>query len=129
MVQWLGLHTFTAKGPGSSPGRETKVLRAVWPGQKRKKKKRQTTTKKTVPPPWKTAQRHLVTLEMQLTHDPTILDLEPGEFTPASIRIHTEICSYQPSFITVETRKPPPCLPAVKWIHCDTFLPWNSTQL
>ena len=96
---------------------------------KRKKKKKQTTTtKKTVPPLWKTVQHHLVKLEMQLTHDPTILDLEHGEFTAASKRIHTEICSYQPWFITVKTRKPSKCLPAVKWIHCDTFLPWNSIQ-
>ena len=25
VVQWLGLHTFTAKGPGSIPGQETKI--------------------------------------------------------------------------------------------------------
>ena len=29
VVQWLGLSAFTAKGMGSTPGRETKILQAV----------------------------------------------------------------------------------------------------
>ena len=29
LVQWLGLHAFTAKGMGSIPGRGTKILQAV----------------------------------------------------------------------------------------------------
>ena len=32
MVQWLRLHTFTGKGPGSIPGWGTKILKAVWCG-------------------------------------------------------------------------------------------------
>ena len=32
-VQWLGLCTSTAEGPGSSPGWETKILQATWGGQ------------------------------------------------------------------------------------------------
>ena len=34
MVQWLGLCTFTAKGMGSIPGLGTRILQAVWHGQK-----------------------------------------------------------------------------------------------
>ena len=31
-AQWLGLSTFTAKGPGSIPGQGNKILQAVvWP--------------------------------------------------------------------------------------------------
>ena len=33
-VQWLGLRAFTARGTGSSPGWGTKILQAVWHGQK-----------------------------------------------------------------------------------------------
>ena len=40
MVQWLGLGAFTAEGMGSIPGQGTKVLQAMWHGQKKKKKKR-----------------------------------------------------------------------------------------
>ena len=29
MVQWLGLHAFTAKGPGSIPGQGTKIPQAT----------------------------------------------------------------------------------------------------
>ena len=38
-VQWLGLRDFTAKGPGSIPGRGTKIPQAAWCGPKLKKKK------------------------------------------------------------------------------------------
>ena len=37
-VQWLRLRTSTAGGTGSIPGRGTKILHAVWHGQKEKKK-------------------------------------------------------------------------------------------
>ena len=37
-VQWLGLRTLTAEGPGSIPGWGTKILQAVWHYQKKKKK-------------------------------------------------------------------------------------------
>ena len=30
VVQWLGLHAFTAKGPGSIPGQGTKIRQAAW---------------------------------------------------------------------------------------------------
>ena len=30
VVQWLGLFTFAAKGPGSVPGQGTKILQATW---------------------------------------------------------------------------------------------------
>ena len=30
-VQWLGLCTFTAEGPGSIPGWETKIPHSAWP--------------------------------------------------------------------------------------------------
>ena len=36
-VQWLGLHALTAEGPGSIPGRGTKIPQAVWHGQKKQK--------------------------------------------------------------------------------------------
>ena len=36
-VQWLALCAFTAEGPGSIPGRGTKILQAERCGQKRKK--------------------------------------------------------------------------------------------
>ena len=36
-VQWLGLQAFTAKGPGSIPGRGTKIPQAVWHSQKKNK--------------------------------------------------------------------------------------------
>ena len=29
VVQWLGLHTFTAEGPGSIPDQGTKILQAM----------------------------------------------------------------------------------------------------
>ena len=38
-VQWLGLGTLTAEGPGSIPGRGTEIPRAMWHRQKKKKKK------------------------------------------------------------------------------------------
>ena len=38
-VQWLGRCTFTAEGPGSIPGRGTKIPQALWRGQKKKDKK------------------------------------------------------------------------------------------
>ena len=41
-VQWLGLLTFTAEGPGSIPGRGTKIPQATWcasPPPKKKIKK------------------------------------------------------------------------------------------
>ena len=34
-VQWLGLSTFTAWGPGSMPGWETKILQAARCGKKK----------------------------------------------------------------------------------------------
>ena len=39
-VQWLGLCTFSAEGPGSIPSQGTKILQAVWCGQKTKKEKK-----------------------------------------------------------------------------------------
>ena len=36
-VQWLGLCTSTAEGPGSTPGWGTKILQAAWHGQKKNK--------------------------------------------------------------------------------------------
>ena len=36
MVQWLGCHALTAEGPGSIPGRGTKIPQAAWHGQKTK---------------------------------------------------------------------------------------------
>ena len=36
VVQWLGLCTFTAKGPGSIPGRGTKILQDTQHSQKNK---------------------------------------------------------------------------------------------
>ena len=39
MGQWLGLHPFTARGPGSIPGRGTKIPQAGRHGKKKKKKK------------------------------------------------------------------------------------------
>ena len=38
MVQWLGLHSFIAGGPGSIPAWGTKVLDALWHGLKNKTK-------------------------------------------------------------------------------------------
>ena len=35
MVQWLGLHGFTAEVVGSIPGRGTKIPQAVWPKKKK----------------------------------------------------------------------------------------------
>ena len=40
VVQWLGLHTFTAKRPGSIPGRGTKIIQP-------KKKKRENENERT----------------------------------------------------------------------------------
>ena len=37
-VQWLGLCAFTAEGPGSIPGRGTKILQATWCSQIKKNK-------------------------------------------------------------------------------------------
>lgn len=39
MVRWLGLHMFTAKGAGSVPGWEIKILQAMQYGQTEKIKK------------------------------------------------------------------------------------------
>ena len=36
VVQWLGLIAFTAEGPGSFPGRGTKIPQAAQCGQKNK---------------------------------------------------------------------------------------------
>ena len=38
VVQWLGFHTFTAKGTGSIPSRGIKIPQASWPGQNQTKK-------------------------------------------------------------------------------------------
>ena len=38
VVQWLGLHAFTAEGAGSIPGRGTKIPQASQHGQKKKKR-------------------------------------------------------------------------------------------
>ena len=40
-VQWLGLHTLTAEGQGSIPGRGTKIPQAVWCGQNQKQTNKQ----------------------------------------------------------------------------------------
>ena len=37
-VKWLALRTFSAQGVGSIPGQGTKILQAVWCGQKKKKR-------------------------------------------------------------------------------------------
>ena len=37
MIQWLGFRTFTAEGPGSIPGRGTKIPQAMQHGQKKGK--------------------------------------------------------------------------------------------
>ena len=37
VVQWLGLHALTAEGPGSIPGRGTKILQAAHSNQKKKR--------------------------------------------------------------------------------------------
>ena len=42
MVQWLGLHASTAGGPGSIPGRGTKITRKPRGVATKKKKKNQT---------------------------------------------------------------------------------------
>ena len=42
-LQWLGLGTFTAVGPGSIPGRGAKIRSMTWPQEK---KKNQQATKK-----------------------------------------------------------------------------------
>ena len=39
MVQWLRLRASVAGGAGLIPGQGTKILHAVWSGQKRKKQK------------------------------------------------------------------------------------------
>ena len=39
MVQWSGLSTFTAEGPGSIPGWGIKIPQATYFGQKKKKGK------------------------------------------------------------------------------------------
>ena len=41
MIQWLGLHAFTAGGMGSIPGPGTKVPHAAWQGQKKKERERE----------------------------------------------------------------------------------------
>ena len=38
VVQWLGFHAFTAKGPGSIPGQGTNILQASQMTKKKKKK-------------------------------------------------------------------------------------------
>ena len=37
VVQWLRLGTFTTMGPGSIPGRGTKIPQAMWCGQNKNK--------------------------------------------------------------------------------------------
>ena len=37
VVQWLGLHAFTAKNLGSVPGQETEIPYAAWQPKRRKK--------------------------------------------------------------------------------------------
>ena len=39
VVQWWGLHAFTAKDMDSVSGEGTKIPQATWHGQKKKKKK------------------------------------------------------------------------------------------
>ena len=39
VIQWLGLHAFTAGGTGSIPGWGTKILQTTWCGQKKEKKR------------------------------------------------------------------------------------------
>jgi len=39
-VQWLRLHTFNTKDPGSISGWGTKIPHAMWQGKKKKKKKK-----------------------------------------------------------------------------------------
>jgi len=48
MVQWSGLHTFTAKGTGLIPGQRTKILQARRKERKegRKERKREKKEKK-----------------------------------------------------------------------------------
>ena len=46
MVQWSGLSTFTAEGPGSIPGWGIKIPQATYFGQKKKKKKGKTRDEK-----------------------------------------------------------------------------------
>ena len=41
VVQWLGLHAFTAMGPCSIPGRGTKILQAIWCSLKNRQTKKQ----------------------------------------------------------------------------------------
>ena len=38
VAQWLGLHAFAGQGPGSIPGRGTKILQAAGQGQENKTK-------------------------------------------------------------------------------------------
>ena len=38
MVQWLGLHSLTAKNSGLIPGWGTKILQAMWCSQEKKGK-------------------------------------------------------------------------------------------
>ena len=40
LIQWLGFHTFTAKGQGSIPDQETKIPQAMQPKKKKKKSKK-----------------------------------------------------------------------------------------
>ena len=40
MVQWFGLHAFTAEGPGSIPGWGAKIPRAACREAKRKKERK-----------------------------------------------------------------------------------------
>ena len=39
MVQWLGLHALVAEGPGSIPGRATKIPQAMQCDKKKKNEK------------------------------------------------------------------------------------------
>ena len=43
MVQWLGLGAFTARGPSSIPGQETKIPQAyeVWPTANKQTKRKE----------------------------------------------------------------------------------------
>lgn len=53
VMHWLGLCAFTAKGPGSAPGRGTKIQQAAWSKQKQNKMKR-----KPPPPPTESLSGH-----------------------------------------------------------------------
>ena len=53
MVQWLGLHVFTAGGAGSIPAQGTKIPQAAGCSQEKKKKKKKNFAKLLTPRPGK----------------------------------------------------------------------------